>query len=58
MDQLEGKITDKIQNQVNIVSDPITTDNLYYFTHSENARKDTIEMGVKEAKCFMKKRLL
>ena len=58
LDQLEGKITDKIQNQVNILSDPITTDNLYGFTYSETVRKDTIDVGVREAKDFMEKRLL
>jgi len=58
LDQLEGKITDKIQNQVNILSEPITTTNLYDFTYSENMRKNTIEVGVKEAKAFLDMRLL
>ena len=58
LDKLEGKIAEKIQNQVNILSDPITTDNLYGFTYSETVRKDTIDVGVREAKDFMEKRLL
>jgi predicted acylesterase/phospholipase RssA len=58
LDQLEGKITDKLQNQVNILSEPITTTNLYDFTYSENMRKNTIEVGVKEAKDFLDMRLL
>ena len=58
LDQLEDNITKQIQNQINILSDPITTENLYEFTSSENARKNAIEVGVKEAKEFLDMRLL
>ena len=47
-----------IQNQLNILCDPITALNLHEFTSSEKMRKDMIELGVEEAKKFMNIRLL